>query len=87
MKTRNRRMFLKQAASTTAAAASLAWGAPSLTAAGANERLTIGVIGLSRGRLLAGEFAKHGVKIAYLCDVDQGRLAESKWSVNQGFPV
>ena len=40
MITSNRRTFLKQAASATAGATALTWGTPSLTAAGANERLT-----------------------------------------------
>lgn len=70
----DRRTFVKQAVSATAGAAAVTWGVPSLTAAGANERLTVGVIGMSRGLLVAKELAKHGAKIAYVCDVDEKRL-------------
>lgn len=78
MKTTNRREFLKRGASATAGVTALGWGVPSLTAAGANERLTVGVIGMSRGRTLAKEFAVHGAKVAYVCDVDEKRLALAK---------
>jgi len=74
MKKFNRRAFAKEALSATAGVAALTSSMPSLMAAGANERLTVGVIGMSRGLLLADEFAKNGAKIAYVCDVDKQRL-------------
>jgi predicted dehydrogenase len=74
METSNRRGFFKRAASTTAGAAALAWGTTAPGAVGANERIVMGVVGMSRGRMLARALAGHGVKIAYVCDVDQGRL-------------
>jgi len=40
--------------------------------------LTLGVIGMSRGSFLRGEFAKHGVKIAYVCDVDEARMNQAR---------
>ncbi len=78
IKTSSRRTFLKHATSAAVGATALTWGTPSLTAAGANERLTVGVIGMSRGRLLAREFAEHGAKVAYVCDVDEKRLGQAR---------
>ena len=41
-----------------------------------NERIVVGVMGLQRGRSLVGSFARTpNVEVAYLCDVDSGRLA------------
>lgn len=74
MKIPNRRAFIKKSTSTTIGLAAAAWGTPSLSAVGANERLTCGVIGMSRGLSLATEFAKQGARIACVCDVDEERL-------------
>ena len=78
MNSHHRRGFLKQSASATAGVAALAWNTAPPTAHGANDRITLGVIGMSRGRVLAKEFAAHGAKIAYVCDVDAGRLARAQ---------
>ena len=78
MTTPNRRAFLKNTATLAASTSALTWGRPSLSAAGANEQIVLGVIGMSRGRLLAKEFAQHGVKIAYVCDVDESRRERAK---------
>lgn len=69
----NRREFLGQAAFT--GAAGLALGAASANnVKAANERVTIGVMGMSRGRSLATGFAKQpNVHVKYLCDVDLNR--------------
>ncbi len=72
----NRREFLKSTGQGAAAAGALAWSTR-LLAAGANERLVIGIIGpggmgSNHLRLLAKNPA---VQIAYLCDVDENRLA------------
>jgi len=74
MSEQTRRGFLQTAGVASAGATAWAMGAASPCAAGANERITMGIIGMSRGRVLAKEFAAHEVKIAYVCDVDQGRL-------------
>ncbi len=78
MHTPDRRTFGKQAAAVAAGAATACRAAPSLAAAGSNERLTVGVIGMSRGLRLAPAFAQHGAKIAYVCDVDQRRLDRAR---------
>lgn len=78
MSTHHRRDFFKQSASATAGVAALAWNTAPPAAHGANDRIALGVIGMSRGRVLAKEFAAHGVKIAYVCDVDAGRLARAQ---------
>ena len=68
-----RRSFLRQAGATA-----MALGTPSLSAAGANERVTIGIAGCSRGRLVGRELAKHNAKIAYVCDPDENRMNEAR---------
>ncbi len=77
MTTLNRRAFLENATRTAAGASALACCAGS-KAYGANERITIGVIGMSRGRTLAREFKQHGARIAYVCDVDESRLNRAR---------
>ena len=74
MTSTTRRSFLQQAS----AVGALAWAGQSALAASANEQLTIGVIGMSRGRLLAKEFAALGAKVAYVCDVDESRLKRAQ---------
>ena len=73
MKTQTRRTFLKRAGLGTAGATALAWSAPACVAAGAAERVVVGVLGLSRGRSLAGALAGHNARIAYVCDPDEAR--------------
>lgn len=77
-----RRGFLRTVGMASTGATAWAVGAAPLGAAGANDRVTMGVIGMSRGRVLAKELAEHGVKIAYVCDVDQGRLARAQKESN-----
>ena len=77
MSSPTRRTFLKQ----TAAASTLAWAGASVSAAGANERISIAVLGTSRGLTLAREFVKHGQRLAYVCDVDSTRAARAKSDV------
>lgn len=52
-------------------------------AAGANERIRVGVIGVnSRGRALAEGFAKmKGCEVTYVCDVDSRALAKCQDSI------
>lgn len=71
----NRRHFVVHSGALAAGAtmlnlSSFAQDAPS-------NRVTVGVMGLSRGRALAGSFAKQpGVVVKYVCDVDTYRSAE-----------
>ena len=67
----NRRSFLKQTAAASAAAAWACTG--DLYAAGANERVTVGIVGCGgRGAGLAEEFAGLA-NVAYVCDPDESR--------------
>lgn len=79
MQTTERRTFLKGAG---AGIAALAWGATNAPAA-ADEKLVLGLIGTggmgsNHLRYLA---ARQDVELAYLCDVDQQRLAAAAKSV------
>ena len=66
---KNRRQFIG-----TGSAAVLAGNLRAQNKAG--KKLTVGVMGLSRGKAHINNFAKlEGVEIAYVCDVDQSRLA------------
>ena len=69
----NRRHFLNTAAvATTVAGSTLT--SQVRAAESANEKVVIGVMGLSRGRSLAVSFAKQpNVEIKYVCDVDTER--------------
>ncbi len=88
MNTQTRRGFLKRAGAGTAAATALAWGQASLTAADANERLTIGLIGCGgRGRGVAGSLANHGCKVAYTCDPDPGRAGSAEQQLSADHAV
>ena len=72
----NRRTFLKLTSAGVATATALG-GAPALAAKGANEKLVVALIGCGgRGMGDAGQFQKlPNVEVAYVCDVDQARLA------------
>ncbi len=72
----NRRELLKRS---VAAGAAMAAGSVSLDAAGANERVVLGVMGIKgRGNYLAQEFAKRDdVEVRYLADPDS-RLFNSR---------
>ena len=76
-----RRSFLRHTAAASAGAAAWAW-AGGINAAGANERLTVGVIGCGgQGTGLAGAFA--GVAdIAYVCDPDESRRRQAQERVH-----
>lgn len=73
-----RRQFVKQSAALGAVAAV---AAPNLLlgqAKGANARVRVGVMGLGRGRAhIAGYLGVPNVEIAYVCDVDETRLAKA----------
>lgn len=69
----NRRHFLN---TTAGATAGLALSNQARAAQSANEKIVVGVMGLSRGRSLAVSFAKRpNVEIKYTCDVDSDRAA------------
>ena len=83
---KNRRTFLKQAA--VSGTATIALATASARAQGANEKIRLGVVGLSRGRVLCRAFSKQAdAEIAYLCDTDQQRLAGVEKQVNAGKTV
>jgi 2-keto-3-deoxy-6-phosphogluconate aldolase len=72
----NRRSFLKHTAAASAATATWAWTG-GIHAAGANERLTVGVIGCGGcGAGLAEEFAGLA-DVAYVCDPDESRCRKA----------
>ena len=74
----SRRTFLKQSG-LGAAGAGLALATASSKAFGANERIHLGVIGLSRGRSLCEAFAaQDDARLAYVCDTDRDRLEAVK---------
>jgi predicted dehydrogenase len=83
----NRRRFLQ---SSTAAAAALAVMPTSSLAAGASEKVVIGLMGAGgRGSTLAGLFARRrDVQIAYICDPDSRRCVGAQKAVEsaQGKP-
>jgi len=74
MRQSTRRTFLKRTGLGMAGAAVAVAGSSS-TALGANERVNLGVIGLSRGRSLCEAFlAQDDARLAYVCDTDRERL-------------
>ena len=78
MKPTNRRTFLKKTG-LTAAGTALTAGLASSRAYGANERINIGVVGLSRGKSLCSAFkAQDDANLAYVCDTDGNRLESVK---------
>jgi predicted dehydrogenase len=69
----NRRVFLGGIAATGAASMLMSRRAFS---AAPNDKVVVGVMGLSRGRALADQFAKEdNVEVKYVCDVDKERAA------------
>lgn len=75
MSTLHRRDFLALAAGLPAGAATLLATSRPL---GSQERIRVGVMGLSRGLDLAKVFAKTpNVEVAYVCDVDQQRIRKA----------
>jgi predicted dehydrogenase len=76
----SRRSFLKHTAAASAGAAAWAWNG-GINAAGANERLTVGVIGCGgRGAGLADAFAAIA-DVAYVCDPDESRRGRAREKV------
>ena len=74
MLTTNRRHFLKQTGVVVVGAA--AFGEPKSRAAGANERIILGVIGPGgQGSGLLKSFAsQNDIEVAYVCDADSNRM-------------
>lgn len=72
-----RREFLKQSATAAVVIGAATYNQPSRArAAGPNEKVRVGVMGLSRGKSLVGTFAASpNAEVAYVCDVDAKRLA------------
>lgn len=82
----SRREFLSRSARLTAGVAAGTWALNRPARAQANEKIVIGVMGTGgRGQwLLDQELLKRpNIEIAYLCDVDQGRLAEAMAKVEK----
>jgi predicted dehydrogenase len=80
----DRRHFLGTATASGIAASTLLAGRTPAQDSSANEKIVVGVMGLSRGRSLAVNFAQQpNVEVKYVCDVDQTR-AESGAQVVQG---
>ena len=76
----SRRSFLKHTAAASAGAAAWAWNG-GINAAGANERLTVGVIGCGgRGAGLADAFTAIA-DVAYVCDPDESRRGRTREKV------
>ncbi len=76
----NRRSFLKHTATASAGAAAWAWTG-GINAAGANQRLAVGVIGCGgRGRGLANAFAKLA-DITYVCDPHESQRRQTQEQV------
>jgi len=70
----NRRSFLGKTALTGAAMSVAASAGTSLAANAATSKVVVGVMGMSRGRTLAANFAKQsGCEVKYVCDVDEER--------------
>jgi predicted dehydrogenase len=76
MKNTNRRQFLKQAGAALGGAAAVGM-VPSINAAGANERIVVGVIGPGgMGTNLLKSFSgMKDVAVARVCDADKSRMA------------
>jgi predicted dehydrogenase len=82
----NRRQFLDI---TAAGAAGIALSLTARAAENATpERVVVGVMGLSRGRALALQFAQQpGVEVRYVCDVDATRAEKGAAEVGQAGTV
>jgi len=72
-----RRKFLQQSLTAAAVVGAGTFNLPArVRAAGPNDRVRVGVMGLSRGRSLVGTFAASpNATVEYVCDVDTRRLA------------
>lgn len=84
MSSLDRREFLTQSTLAGAAAGLALAGQATPARAAANEKVVVGIMGLSRGAALADHFAKlKESEIKYLCDVDRERLAKCAKAVEQ----
>ena len=84
MKPSTRRSFLKKSGLGTASLSLAA--ASSMRVFGANQRVNLGVVGLSRGQSLCDAFrAQDDAHLAYVCDTDSHRLEaiKSKYNVDR----
>ena len=71
----NRRNFIGNTAAGTAAVGLGLSSVKALADSSPNNKVVIGVMGLSRGSALAAGFAKQpNVEVKYLCDVDSNRI-------------
>ncbi|HMJ65230.1 MAG TPA: Gfo/Idh/MocA family oxidoreductase [Candidatus Binatia bacterium] len=86
MRSPNRRKFIQQTATALAATSTLGLPARS-RAAGANERVVIGVIGPGgMGSNLLNSFVEQkDVEIAYVCDADSNRMGKAAQTVEKKF--
>jgi len=77
MSSKNRRTFLQQSTAGVTAAATWSLSRAAVSAAGANERIQVGVIGPGgMGSRHVRELAKRkDVRVAYVCDPDSRRVA------------
>lgn len=76
----HRRQFIATAVGTVAALPALAYG----RVPGANKTVRLGIMGMSRGKDLAGSFAKvPNAEIVTICDIDQKRLAGAATAVEK----
>ena len=85
MRKNTRRAFLKRSGLTLAGTTLAVARSPSV-AMGANERINLGVIGLSRGASLCAAFAEQDdARLACVCDTDSQRLekVQKKYSVDK----
>ena len=70
----NRRNFIGTSAASTAAAGLSLSTAQALAASSPNNKVVVGVMGLSRGASLADSYAKmENVEVKYVCDIDSTR--------------
>lgn len=74
-----RRTFLTGVGAAGLAAASNAGRA---RAADANEQITVGIVGCSRGGRVGQAFLSEGARVAYVCDTDEARLGVAKEKLN-----
>lgn len=79
----SRRNFLKSSAAASVAASVMTKTA-SAAARSAEDKVVVGIMGVSRGSALAQQFSKvPGVEVRYICDVDSQRLDTFKESFSK----
>jgi predicted dehydrogenase len=81
----NRRQFLDGAAAATAAGYVVSRGA-ALAQDSPNDKVVVGVMGLSRGKSLSERFSQQpNVEVKYVCDVDSNRAAAATKNLEDKF--